>query len=98
MNSELKKPNSFKLLLEEHEEDFFRIPEMTQHVRFFATRSQSKAQIVQDRITRSLRTYQSTGDMVDTFFSGMLGTVIGMTGGSTPPRGRRHLPPDGGSF
>ncbi|MEY4934158.1 MAG: hypothetical protein RIS64_517 [Bacteroidota bacterium] len=98
MNSELKKPNSFKLLLEEHEDDFFRIPEMTQQVRFFATRAQSKAQIMEDKITRSLRTYQSTGNMVDAFFSGMVGTVIGMTGGSTPLRGRRHLPPDGGSF
>lgn len=98
MNSEFEKPNSFKLLLEEHENDFFRIPEMTQHVRFFATRSQSKAQIMEAKITRSLRTYQSTGNLLDTFFSGMVGTVIGMTGGSTSPRGRRNLPPDGGSY
>jgi hypothetical protein len=93
MSSELKKPNSFKLLELEHEDDFFRIPEMTQQVRFFAARSRSKAQIMEDKITRSLRTYQSTGNILDAFFSGMLGTVIGMTGGNAP-RGSKYLPPD----
>jgi hypothetical protein len=94
MSSELKKPNSFKLLQEEHEADFFRIPEMTTQVRFFASRSLSKAQVMEEKITRSLRNYQSTGSMLDAFFSGMVSTAIGMTGGSTPSVGRRRLTPD----
>ena len=94
MNSELKKPNSFKLLEAEHDIEFFRIPPMSPGVSFFAARSQSKGDVMQAKILRTLRTYQSTGNMFDTFFSGMVNTAIGMTGGNTANMGRRKPPPD----
>jgi hypothetical protein len=95
MNSEFKKPNSFKLLEAEHEHEFFRIPEMSTKVRFFGGHSQSKAQEMHEKITRSLRTYQSTGTLLDAFFSGMVSTAIGMSGGSTPHTGsRKKVTPD----
>jgi hypothetical protein len=94
MSSELKKPNSFKLLEEEHDDEFFRIPPMTPAQGFFATRSQSKGQIIEAKILRSLQNYQSAGNMLDTFFSGMVNTAIGMTGGSPSNGRRRKLSPD----
>jgi hypothetical protein len=93
MNSELKKPNSFKLLEDEHDVEFFRIPPMAPNQGFFAARGQqSQGHIIEAKILRSLRNYQSTGNMLDTFFSGMVNTAIGMTGGTTS--GRRKPPPD----
>jgi hypothetical protein len=94
MNSELKKPNSFKLLEEEHDAEFFRIPPMIPNQNFFAMRGQqSQGHIIEAKILRSIRNIQSTGNMFDTFFSGMVNTAIGMTGGSNTS-GRRKPPPD----
>jgi hypothetical protein len=95
MNSELKKPNSFKLLEAEHHDEFFRIPPMLPNQGFFAVRGQlSKGDVIEAKILRSLRSYQATGNMLDTFFSGMVNTAIGMTGGNTSTSGRRKPPPD----
>jgi hypothetical protein len=94
MNSEFKKPNSFKLLEEEHHDEFFRIPPMSPHMGFFAARSQSKGQIIEARLLRSIRNYQSAGNMLDTFFSGMVNTAIGMTGGNAASTSRKRPSPD----
>jgi hypothetical protein len=92
MSSELKKPNSFKLLEAEQDDDFFRIPPMSP-TQVFGTR-QSKGHIIEAKILRSLQNYQSAGNMLDTFFSGMVRTAIAITGGGTASVGRRKLSPD----
>jgi hypothetical protein len=88
--SHLIKRNSFKLLEAEQEADFFSIPEMPATLRIFRQKPQSKADMIEANIRSSLRTYQSTGNMLDMFFGGMFNTAVGMTGGSmsSPKRNR----------